>query len=145
MHRRNKWPLPLLCAALLCLSGCTPSDRFSAGESLNREELASISEAIFGSDSESGVPQESDASTSSESGSESGSAAEPPPDGTAYWLDGGSVYHLYSDCYHIRKSEAVDSGTAEDAYRKAGIEKACGTCLARAEKATETSPANETP
>ena len=51
----------------------------------------------------------------------------PEENGTVYWTKGGSVWHVSRECYHIKKSNNVESGTVEDAI-EAGKEKICSHC-----------------
>ncbi len=46
---------------------------------------------------------------------------------TVYWTKSGSVWHTRSDCYHIKKSSNVFSGTLDEAI-EAGKEKLCSSC-----------------
>ena len=49
-----------------------------------------------------------------------------------YWTKGGSRWHLFRDCYHIKDSENVISGTEEEAI-EAKKEKVCSSCAKKAE------------
>lgn len=44
-----------------------------------------------------------------------------------YWTEQGTVYHIYQDCYHIRNSENVLSGT----LNICGKERCCSACTLR--------------
>jgi hypothetical protein len=49
-----------------------------------------------------------------------------------YWTKGGSRWHLFIDCYHIKDSENIISGTEEEAI-EAKKEKVCSNCAKKAE------------
>ena len=102
-------------AALALACGCTPADRFAAGQPISREELASISEALLAT--EPAEPAETNGGNASESG----------PSGTVYWTKGGTVYHLDPDCHHLRRAAEVLHGTVREA-EAAAMEKACRSC-----------------
>mgnify|MGYP005780276401 CR=1 FL=1 len=44
-----------------------------------------------------------------------------------YWTKSGEVYHLYSDCQHIKNSSIVFSGPVSES----GKERVCRTCYSR--------------
>ena len=46
---------------------------------------------------------------------------------TVYWTKSGSVWHTDDQCYHIKKSSNVESGSVEDAM-EAGKKKVCSSC-----------------
>ncbi len=67
-------------------------------------------------------------SAASYSGDTSASEAPETVDAdVCYWTQNGEVYHLYSDCQHIRNSSSVSSGTASES----GKERVCRTCYGR--------------
>ena len=112
--------LPLFIALLLLLlPSCAASDGFSAGQPLTRDELASLADQF---------PPQTEASET-----EALTETQPPPKytdrepNTVYWTEGGSVYHKYRDCYHLRESKAVKSGTVLTA-KMAGKERVCSEC-----------------
>ncbi len=100
-------------SALTLLCGCTPTDRFVAGQPIGREELASISEALLATE----PVEPSDGDTSAES----------YPTDAVYWTEGGSVYHLDPACYHLSRADEVLHGTVEKALA-AGKDKVCASC-----------------
>ena len=98
-----------LIAAALALPACTPSDDFSAGRPLTRDELASLSAELF---TEVEEPDTEDGFHNRE---------------IVYWTEGGSVYHRDRDCYHLKKAEAIVEGSVKHA-RKEGKERVCSAC-----------------
>ena len=53
--------------------------------------------------------------------------------GVVYWLDGGSVWHLYRDCRHIKNTKKeILSGSIDDA-KEMGAENVCKTCDKKSE------------
>lgn len=98
-----------LIAAALALPACTPSDDFSAGRPLTRDELASLSAELCTG------------------------AREPETVGgfstqvVVYWTEGGSVYHLSKECYHLKRAASVESGSVSRAWAL-GKERACSVC-----------------
>ncbi|MBQ9152104.1 MAG: hypothetical protein IJX72_07620 [Clostridia bacterium] len=100
---------------LLLLPSCTPSDSFSAGQPLSRDELASLSAELF---TQAGEP---------DTGTEAADKYTDREPNTVYWTESGSVYHQYRDCYHLRDSKSIKSGTVLTA-RMAGKEKVCSEC-----------------
>ncbi len=109
---------------LTVLSACSPTDRFSAGEPVTPDELASVSEAVFGT-----VPA-------------------PTPDtypaGTVFWIASGTAYHSRRYCRHMPLDPtAMSYGTAEDA-RAAGKTQLCLSCAAE-DAADESTTEGDTP
>lgn len=45
------------------------------------------------------------------------------------WAAGGSVYHIYEDCYHLDRTEELTVGSVEEA-QAAGKDRLCYTCQA---------------
>ena len=83
--------IPILTAALLLLlPSCAPSDGFSAGRPVSKDELASISAELF-TQGEEPVSGTGDEPTYTD--------REP---NTYYWTESGSVYHKYRDCRHLK-------------------------------------------
>ena len=109
-----------LILSILFISSCatytSSSDEYYGGESLNAEILSEIAESIFNEDNsqESGESNENSSSSS-------------PINGVYYWTDGGSVYHKYSDCGHLKNSENIRFGSKQEA-ELAGKTKMCSTC-----------------
>ena len=97
---------------LLLLPSCAPSDSFSAGQPLTKDELASLSAELFTQGEEPGetTPKYTD--------------REP---NTVYWTESGIVYHKYRDCYHLRNAKSIQSGTALTAKTN-GKERVCSEC-----------------
>ena len=52
---------------------------------------------------------------------------------TVYWTEGGTVFHIYSECQHLNNSEELHQTTIDEA-EQAGKERLCKTCLKRHEK-----------
>ena len=102
--------LLFLLLALIFLPSCahSPND-FSAGRPITKDELASLSAELF---TEAEEPDTADGYHNFE---------------TVYWTEGGSVYHLNRDCYHLKRAENVISGSVKHA-RKEGKERVCSTC-----------------
>ena len=108
--RRAICALPL--AGLLCLlllTSCESGQNFEAGQSLSPEELASLSAELFTTAPE---PDTADGFASRE---------------IVYWTEGGSVYHLDRDCYHLKRAERVIEGSVKHAWSE-GKERVCATC-----------------
>ena len=111
MRRLLIYPLLLL---LLLLPSCSPSDSFTAGRPITKDELASISAELF---TEAEEPDESD---------EAETVLRDP--NHVYWVKGGSVYHYDPHCFHLRNAQNVIEGTFRTAEWSYGIEKACSSC-----------------
>ena len=99
----------LMILTVLAFPACTPSDDFTAGKPLTRDELTSLSDELFTE------------------------AREPETVGgfstqvVVYWTEGGSVYHLSKDCYHLKRAASVESGSVSRAWAL-GKERACSVC-----------------
>ena len=99
-----------------CAKDYQTSDDFYGGESLNADILSSIAESIF---NEVGTE---------ENGKNQGNVdLRAEHDGVYYWTAGGSVYHKWSDCGHLKNSTDVISGSEQDAIL-AGKQKLCSSC-----------------
>lgn len=48
-------------------------------------------------------------------------------DGTVYWTEHGTVYHLNPNCHHIANSATIHSGDAATAYER-GLTRPCKDC-----------------
>ncbi len=109
VNRRRLWLLSgALFLLLFALTACT-ADRFEAGNPINKEDLESVSLALFGTMAE----------------------TEPPkkyPAGTVFWSPTGTVYHADPDCYHLRRAETVQHGSISKAYTD-GVKKPCSHCV----------------
>ena len=92
---------------MLCTASCSPTHDFDAGRPISREELESMSAALFVTD----VPTE----------------VETYPPGTVFWTEGGSVYHRDRACRHLAKAIEVKSGYVSNA-RMYGKDRPCSTC-----------------
>ena len=104
--------IPVLILLLLLLPSCTPSDGFTAGRPLTKDELASLSAELF---------------TQGDEPKETAPAYTDREPNTVYWTESGSVYHKYRDCYHLKDSGSIKSGTVLTA-RVAGKERVCAEC-----------------
>lgn len=97
----------ILTLPLLTLSACAPSHEFEGGRPISREELESMSEALF----ETEAPTEGETSLP----------------GIVYWTDSGSVYHRDPNCRHLTKAEKVKSGYIGNAEMY-GKDRPCSVC-----------------
>ena len=107
---RLKYRLFILLLGMLWLTACAPKEDFAAGKPLTRDELASLSAELFTE------------------------AAEPETMGNrfssrvvVYWTEGGGVYHYDRNCYHLKRADAVESGSVKHAW-SLGKERACSVC-----------------
>ena len=101
-----------------CAEKVVTNTEYYGGESMNAEILSHISESIF--NEMTSAAEE----TSSENTDEISSDNH---DGIYYWTDGGSVYHKWADCGHIKNSQDVKSGSRDEAILS-GKEKLCSSC-----------------
>ena len=101
-----------------CAEKVVTNTEYYGGESMNAEILSHISESIF--NEMTSAAEE----TSSENTDEISSEHH---DGIYYWTDGGSVYHKWADCGHIKNSQDVKSGSRDEAILS-GKEKLCSSC-----------------
>ncbi len=103
---------PSICIALICIClsvfSCTPTDRFVAGESLNREDLEAIRESIFAESS----------------------TGDSLPDGIVYWTESGRVYHSTPHCSALRDADSIKKGTQKNAEIM-GKDRLCAICRDR--------------
>ena len=101
----------ILFAAFLC--SCSPYSQggfeFDPGETLSSEEL----ESLFGETE----PEETTFVLNENT--------------SVYWTEGGSKYHLFSDCGHLSKSAEIKTGNMAKAAEK-GKTECCKTCESRA-------------
>ena len=111
--------LLLTALLLLLLPSCAASDDFSAGRPLTKDELSSLAD-VFPAQTEA---PETEAQT--EMQTEPKYTDREP--NTVYWTKGGSVYHKYRDCYHLKDSESIQSGTVLTAQMN-GKERVCSEC-----------------
>ena len=92
---------------VLALTACSPSHDFEGGHPISREDLESMSEALFDTE----APTEDETS----------------PPGIVYWTDSGSVYHRDPNCRHLTKAEKVKSGYIGNAEMY-GKDRPCSVC-----------------
>lgn len=104
--------IPLLLLILSLLTACTPTDNFAAGHPLTKDEMESLSAELF---------------TQGEEPGETSPVYTDREPNTVYWTESGSVYHAYRDCYHLKESKSIKSGTVLTA-RMAGKERVCTEC-----------------
>ena len=111
--------LPIFLILLLLLTGCASSDNFSAGQPLTKDELASLADQF--------PPQTEAPETEAHTETEPAPKYTDREPNTVYWTEGGSVYHKYRDCYHLKDSKSVKSGTVLTAKMN-GKERVCSEC-----------------
>jgi hypothetical protein len=102
----------LLTVLLLLLSACSPADGFEEGRPISKEELESISAALFG---ETGEPADTAPLLTDR---------EP---NTYYWTKSGRVYHKYRDCPYLKNAKEIESGGLISAESQ-GRESPCSLC-----------------
>ena len=98
----------LLTALLAVLTACSASHEFHGGAPLGREDLESMSAALF--DEETTASAETDAP------------------GTVYWTEDGEVYHLDRSCPYLAKSAHIKSGPRNNAVMLYGKDRPCSAC-----------------
>ncbi|MBQ9801551.1 MAG: hypothetical protein IJW51_00555 [Clostridia bacterium] len=110
----------LLLLMLLSLSACTVQDPFDAGTPLSADEVRSLKESLTENNTPPAEPE-----------------PEPEPlpepsvgEGTVYWLESGSVYHVSADCRYLKNKTNVKTGTVEDA-NAASKARACSSCAGK--------------
>ena len=101
----------VLVLSLLCIS-CSPTDGFDGGHAISKEDLESMSAALFDGEN---VPTES---------APAYSHREP---NTYYWTENGHVYHKYRDCIYLKNADRVKSGSLIVAQAN-GKESPCSSC-----------------
>ncbi len=106
-------------AMLLCLSACTPKDRYSTGRLITREEVESMANAMRSTETE--IDTEAESRHSADGNALSGADVS---DDTVYWTASGSVWHTHADCGYLRNSVSVQKGTVE----ASGKGKLCSAC-----------------
>ena len=104
---RRFFPLFTTVIAVLLLTACAQTDRFEGGRPISREDLESMSAALFETES----PTES----------------EPHSPSVVYWTEGGSVYHRDPHCSHLAKADKVSSGYVGNAIMY-GKDRPCSLC-----------------
>ena len=98
---RRLFPLALL-LALILLPSCAPANSFDGGRPITPEDLESISAEIFGTAAESEP-------------AEAGTETPFNPNQTVYWLPGGGVYHVSTDCAHLSGKRNIQKYTLRTA------------------------------
>ena len=93
--------LPLL-LALVLLPSCAPTNRFEGGRPITPSELESISAELFGT-GEASEPTETETGTPLS------------PNQTVYWVPGGDVYHVRTDCAHLSGKRNIQQYTLRTA------------------------------
>ena len=111
----------MLFSASSCAEKVVTNTEYYGGESMNAEILSHISESIFNEMTSAAED------TSSEDAVENSSENH---DGIYYWTEGGSVYHKWADCSHIKNSQEIKSGSRDEAILS-GKEKLCSSCEKR--------------
>ena len=111
--------LLLTALLLLLLPSCASSDGFSAGRPLSKDELASLADQF--------PPQTEAPETEAQTEAQTAPKYTDREANTVYWTKNGSVYHKYRDCYHLRDSESIQSGTVLTA-QMSGKERVCSEC-----------------
>ena len=101
-----------------CAEKVVTNTEYYGGESMNAEILSHISESIF--NEMTSAAEETSSENTDEISLEN-------HDGIYYWTDGGSVYHKWADCGHIKNSQDVKSGSRDEAILS-GKEKLCSSC-----------------
>ena len=127
-----------ICFAFAACDFDESNDNFYGGEILDEELLESIRDALMNSETSS-----SDTAQTTETADEtySDSTDETDVDNagdetdiTVFWIENGSVWHLYEDCGHVDGRECTSGSIAE--AKKAGKERVCHTCEKKAEQET---------
>ena len=114
--------LAIILAFSILFSSCaTPqatNSEYYGGESMNAEILSSIAESVF---------SERDESSNNAKTTEESTTEKREHDGVYYWTESGGVYHMWSDCGHLKNSKDVKSGSVDEAISE-GKEKLCSSC-----------------
>lgn len=123
-------------------------NNFRGGELLDAEKMSEIKNELRGTESE--TEKENGSQISDESESHRGENSEGTQRDTTgternetesnsfagdtaiivYWTEGGSVWHVSRDCYHIKNKDVI-SGTVAEA-EMSGHDKSCKTCNKKA-------------
>ena len=125
--RNNLKYFSITIALLSLLTSCSiliPNEQvFDGGEILNDAKMSEIkAEILKGEDDKSNTSQVVD-----ESDASNGSGPDSEETSIVFWTSGGSVWHLFEDCGHLKRGKEILSGTVQDAM-DAGKEKVCSTC-----------------
>lgn len=122
--------LIFLLLLISCLISCNifmPENRnFYGGKILDNKAMTELQKEF--SESNSVIQAESQNISNVESEDVSTNTHEPE---TVYWANSGSVWHLYSDCGYLKKSNGVFSGSVNQAKAN-GAKKVCSSCAKRA-------------
>ena len=104
----------LLFLMIICLllPSCHSGNEFDGGRPISKEELESISAALFG---ETGEPADTAPLLTDR---------EP---NTYYWTKSGRVYHKYRDCPYLKNAKEIESGGLISAESQ-GRESPCSLC-----------------
>ena len=111
--------LSCLLPILLTLSACNPQDNFHAGRPITKEELASISAELFSTAPEpsetADAPDNKDTSCTETNAVSTEETTISNLNQIVFWLDGGNVYHIDSNCRHLEGSRTVKESTLRTA------------------------------
>lgn len=91
-----------LLLALILLPSCAPANSFDGGRPVTPSELESISAEVFGTAEESEI-------------AEIGTETPLNPNQTVYWLPGGDIYHIRTDCAHLSGKRNIQKYTLRTA------------------------------
>ena len=128
----------LIIAALLLIITCSACDfdeskyHLSGGELLDEEKMSEIKNEVlsvitFETDTEEVTDSKNDLTGDSDETVTDGQNNIDTDEITVYWTKSGSVWHTSADCYHLRKSTEILSGTVTEA-QEAGKLKLCSNC-----------------
>ncbi len=118
----------LIC--LLTLNSCSFDEsvfHLSGGELLDEEKMSEIKNEILQSMDMEEISNETEFDDTDMNASENETDDEKEGFEVVYWTESGKVWHLSSECYHLKKSSEVNSGTVEEA-KDTGKEKPCSSC-----------------
>ena len=119
----------LMTVLLLVLPSCAPSDGFTGGRPITKEDLESVSASLFTTAAEPEDEQTATPPTNETTASDTDTDTEPAetdPTDTVYWLSTGSVYHLDANCSHIAGKENVNQTSVQEAEENG--RRLCKTC-----------------
>jgi hypothetical protein len=87
---------------ILPLPSCAPANSFDGGRPITPSDLESISAEVFGTAEESEL-------------AETGTETPLNPNQTVYWLPGGDIYHIRTDCAHLSGKRNIQKYTLRTA------------------------------
>lgn len=131
----------LVFAQLVVFTSCEfdeSKNNYRGGEMIDAEKMSEIKNELLDTDhpgenetaSHSTTESESEGTQKDTEGTERNETESIEIEGgtaiIVYWTEGGSVWHVSRDCYHIKNKDVI-SGTVEEA-EKTGHDKACKTC-----------------